>query len=149
MRIKTYTAPSMAEAMNLVRREMGEDCVIVSTQRGEDGHGARVTAALEDIYPEDEQLESQEDDDDADDIEIIRQALTYHGTPARLSDRMVNSAEALEADNPTMAFAGAMDTLFRFSPLDDQEYLRPVMLIGTPGVGKTITTAKLAASATL
>ncbi len=149
MRIKTYTAPTVAEAMSLIRREMGEDCVIVSTQRGEDGNGARVTAALEETYPEDEQLGGQEYDEAPDDIDIIRQALTYHGVPARLSERMIRYAEALETDNPTMAFAGAMDSIFRFNPLDDTEYDRPVMLIGTPGVGKTITTAKLAARAKL
>ena len=40
MRLKTYTAPTMAEAMEMARQEMGEDAIIVSTQRGTGGHGA-------------------------------------------------------------------------------------------------------------
>ncbi len=139
----------MAEAMGLVRQEMGENSIIVSTQRGEDGRGARVTAALEEAYPEEEGRGDQEPEVIPDFAEVVRQALTYHGTPARLSDRLVKSAQNLEAENPTMAFAGAMDSIFNFSPLDEQGDGRPVMLIGTPGAGKTITTAKMAARETL
>ena len=40
MRLKSYTAATMAEAMNLVREELGEDAIIVSTQRSSDGQGA-------------------------------------------------------------------------------------------------------------
>jgi len=47
MRLKTYTAATTAEAMSLVRQDMGEEAIIVSTQRAADGHGTRVTAALE------------------------------------------------------------------------------------------------------
>ncbi|MBF0306560.1 MAG: GTP-binding protein, partial [Alphaproteobacteria bacterium] len=54
MRLKSYTAPSMAEAMHLVRQELGEDAIIVSTQRAVGGKGVRITAALE---PEDAEAE--------------------------------------------------------------------------------------------
>ncbi|PIR17362.1 MAG: GTP-binding protein, partial [Elusimicrobia bacterium CG11_big_fil_rev_8_21_14_0_20_64_6] len=47
MRLKTYTAPTTAEAMAIVRRELGDQAIIVSTQKDADGRGARVTAALE------------------------------------------------------------------------------------------------------
>ena len=32
MRLKTFTAPSMSEAMEMVRLEMGAEAIIVSTQ---------------------------------------------------------------------------------------------------------------------
>ena len=48
MRLKSYNAPTMAEAMRLVREESGEDAIIVSTQRSSDGQGVRITAALDD-----------------------------------------------------------------------------------------------------
>ncbi len=47
MRLKSYIAPSMAEAMQLIRQELGDDAIIVSTQRAAGGKGVRITAALE------------------------------------------------------------------------------------------------------
>ncbi|MEM6902059.1 MAG: hypothetical protein AAF556_02310 [Pseudomonadota bacterium] len=46
MRIKSFTAPSMAEAMILVKEALGEDAIIVSTREQEGAF--RVTAALDD-----------------------------------------------------------------------------------------------------
>ena len=57
MKIKTYTALTMSEAMDQVRRELGENAIIVSTQRLGAGAGVRLTAAIEES-PADEDLES-------------------------------------------------------------------------------------------
>lgn len=147
MRLKTFTAPTMAEAMDMVRREMGEDAIIVSTQPGSDGHGARVTAALEVAREEDFEIAAEPEVLDS--AESIRHALAFHGTPPRLIDRLVETSGSLEAGNPTLAFAGALDATFLFTPLPEGSPGHPVMLIGPPGAGKTITTAKLAARARL
>lgn len=45
MKIKRYTAPTMREAMNIVRREHGDDAVILSTK--ETSQGVEVMAALD------------------------------------------------------------------------------------------------------
>ena len=37
MRLKTFNARTMSEAMKMVRDHLGEDAIIVSTQRGEGG----------------------------------------------------------------------------------------------------------------
>ncbi|MGF1454601.1 MAG: GTPase [Alphaproteobacteria bacterium] len=47
MRIRTFTAPTMSEAMHLVRDAMGEDAIIVSTHQGRRGRGVEVRAAVE------------------------------------------------------------------------------------------------------
>ena len=47
MRLKSFTAPTMAEAMEMVRIELGDDAIIVSTQRAAGQKGVRITAALE------------------------------------------------------------------------------------------------------
>ncbi len=47
MRLKSFTASTMAEAMEMVRQELGDDAIIVSTQRAGGVKGFRVTAALE------------------------------------------------------------------------------------------------------
>ena len=52
MRLKTFNARTMSEAMKMVRDHLGEDAIIVSTQRGEGGKGGRLTAALDGADPE-------------------------------------------------------------------------------------------------
>ena len=133
----------------MARQEMGEDAIIVSTQRGTGGRGARVTAALEEVRPKDAALEELYEEERPDAVATIRQALTFHGTPPRLAERLVQAAGALDTDDPILAFAGALDATFTFAPLPEPGAGRPIMLVGPPGVGKTITTAKLAARATL
>lgn len=150
MRLKTYTAPTIAEAMDMIRRELGEDAIIVSTQKGAAGSGCRVTAALE--APVDEPMFDEVGDElrePADVADTIRQALTYHGTPMPLAERLVRASLALDATDPVMACAGALDATFRFAPLPGQSPRRPIMLVGPPGAGKTVTVAKLAARAAL
>ena len=63
MRLKTFTAPSMAEAMNLVKTHLGADAIIVSTQKGDGGLGVRITAAIEAVEDEDHYDQYVEDAD--------------------------------------------------------------------------------------
>ena len=53
MRIRTFMAETMAEAMDQVRIELGPDAIIISTAEGKRGRGAEVRAAIEeeDIAP--------------------------------------------------------------------------------------------------
>ena len=41
MRLKSFTAASLALALEMVRKELGEEAIIVSTQPGAGGRGAR------------------------------------------------------------------------------------------------------------
>jgi len=47
MRIRTFMAETMAEAMGQVRDELGPDAIIISTSEGKRGRGAEVRAAIE------------------------------------------------------------------------------------------------------
>ena len=80
MRLKSYSAASLPEAMKLVRDALGADAVILSTQPGENGTGVRVTAALEDSPLDDLHF------DDAPaayfDVDTIAEALSFHRVPA-------------------------------------------------------------------
>ncbi len=49
MRIRTFMADTMAEAMSLVREELGPDAIIISTNAGKRGRGAEVRAAIEQV----------------------------------------------------------------------------------------------------
>lgn len=164
MRLKIFTAGTLAKAMAEVRREMGETAIIVSTQM--DGRGARVTAALEEPEPAMSFAEGAEDGwkDVTQDPwkaahegretatvggteEEIRQALSFHGVPHPLTQRLVRAAAMVNATGALMALAGAFDRTFGFAPLSHQATARPLMLIGPPGAGKTLTIAKLATQA--
>jgi flagellar biosynthesis protein FlhF len=157
MRMKCFNAESMPEAIQLVREELGDNAVIISTQRGENGRGIRVTAAVEgdepdeDVPPVDQPLDA---------IEAIANALDRHGTPGPLSERLLRAAaplaeklqraaSALAVDAPIMTMAAALDSIFKFEALPERDVSNPFMLIGPPGSGKTVTVAKLAARAVL
>jgi len=71
-----------------------------------------------------------------------------------LAKRLAETGAALEASTPTMALAGALQRQFVFVPLIEagdaaMPPKRRIMLIGPPGSGKTIATAKLATQAAM
>lgn len=149
MRLKSYVAPSMADAMYLVRAELGENAIIVSTQRAANGKGIRITAAAE--------------PDDADEAvgtilaeighsaaaDVVRGALVDHGLPQRLVDRLVNSIRVRGDEDPLIACTEAFKTGFAFSPLPVKGALRPFLFIGPPGSGKSVSLTKVAANAVI
>lgn len=150
MRLKCYAADTMAEAMALVRAELGDDAIIVSTQRAAGGQGVRITAAVEEPMALDDEIEQVLTGVEPSPIaDIVRDNLDYHGVPPGLIDRLAAKVRALEVADPTMACAAALDDLFTFAPLPPRKSPRPFLIVGPPGAGKTITTAKLAARARL
>ncbi|MBX9635845.1 MAG: GTP-binding protein, partial [Magnetospirillum sp.] len=85
MRLKSFTAPTMAEAMEMVRMELGDDAIIVSTQRAAGQKGVRITAALE---PEDADMAVAEmlgEGPSSSATDAIKAALESHGLPQRLT----------------------------------------------------------------
>lgn len=147
MRLKSFSAPSMAEAMALVRAELGDDAIIVTTQRSSGGQGVRITAALEETTADDEINDMLSGGAPSPVADTVRECLAYHGVPPRLTERLVAAARQVDSEDPTMACAGALDEVFVFAPLPAKKAPRPFMLVGPPGAGKTITVAKLAARA--
>jgi flagellar biosynthesis protein FlhF len=149
MRLKSYIAPSMAEAMQMIREELGDDAIIVSTQRAAGGKGVRITAALE---PEDR-------DEDLDDLvnevdqppvgDLVKEALVDHNLPSRLIEQISAAARGSGLEDPQAACAAALESLFVFAPLPDYGAPRPFLLVGPPGNGKSMTVAKLAARSTM
>ncbi len=143
MLLKTFTAPSTSEAMQRVRAVMGDDAIIGSTRRTKGL--VRITAALDAPCSEGAAAQSKTRSWETGGAPAILDALVYHGTPKRLCERLVHGAAALGAGDPVMAFAGALDAHFGFQPLSAEGDGRPIMLVGPPGAGKTVTAAKLAA----
>jgi len=152
MRLRSFTAPTIADAMQLVRNELGADAVILSTQRLGRGKGVQVTAGLE--TPD--RLGSQPGDSLIPGasgaiavVDTLGTALEFHGVPPVIADRLLAAAADLLVEDPVMALAGALDAQFNFLRLETLFGRGPVMLVGMPGAGKTSTIAKLAARAKL
>lgn len=154
MRLKSFHARTMAEAMKLVRQALGDDAIIVAT-REEDGGGVRVTAAVEeDDQPTAEarlaQARAQEPEIDV--SEVVADTLHRHGVPSVLAEQLIDAAAGLDTDDPTLALGAALDSVFTFSPLVDGRGGgggRTLIMVGPPGAGKTLMVAKLAARAVL
>lgn len=160
MRLKTFHANTMQEVMDDVRTTLGADAIIVQVDEG--GHGVRVTAALEGNatppppkaapIPNQTPVEFEVShpipkamDFDAADVSAI---LNHHALPFETADHFKTAIASIQANSLSEAFAAALDAVVRFSPLTDR-VTRPIMLVGPPGVGKTVSAAKLTADALL
>jgi len=152
MHIKTFSAPTNAQAMELVRESLGDDAIIISSGKSDDGEDVKIVAAVEtngQVELEDLIDEEPEDLAALDTEETVRQALSYHSAPPRMVTSLARFAAQSDASNPTLALAAAIDTAFTFSSLDPLSTARPIMLVGPPGSGKTIVAAKLCTQAKL
>lgn len=147
MRLRNFVADSLPAAMEAVRQQLGPEAVILSTEDGGDGGPVRITAALEDGPDESFDLDTFADGLKA--IDEVSEALEYHRVPQGLVNRLMEAAANLSTENAAVALAAALDLECRFGPLPEQRPERPVMLVGTPGAGKTATAAKLCARARL
>lgn len=150
MRLKLYRAASMPEAMKRIRAELGADAIILATRRvaGE----VEVTAALE---PEEDAAEPLLIPPSPAPADLAppaggsggaRRAVDPGGTappPAGLA--VHNLPPGLAAG---LAAGGALEerlaATLEFAPLPAGAP-RPLLLVGPPGAGKTLTCAKLAA----
>ena len=142
MRLRTFTAATMSEAMALVRARLGPEAVIVSTDEGEDG-ATRVTAAVE-------QLDRPAPGVEPDVIDLLNEALSGHGLAPLLVEKILCAALPFETDEPLLALASAFATFFTFAPIEGGAGARrPLLLVGPPGAGKTVSIAKLATRAVM
>lgn len=171
MRVRTFTAATMPDAMAQVRAEMGEDAVILSSQRGK--HGIEVRAAaerkaqLEDLdgaYGRFAALESEMERrllaalaeprsapraaPPAWTLDLVEKRLAFHETPRKLAATLTATARKFEDVDGLNALAQALDAHLEFAPLPP-DLESPIALIGPPGAGKTASAAKLAVRAVL
>ena len=126
MRLKLYSAATVALAMAQVRAELGVEALILGTRRT--SGGVEVTAALEREPPPSPSMTA----------DPAREAtLRWHGLPQALiqalTQKLMNGP--LEA-----ALAGVL----AFRPLGLAPGAPPLLLAGPPGAGKTLTVARLA-----
>lgn len=173
MRLKSFYAKTMTEAMQMVRETLGPDAIIVATREENGGRSVRVTAAIERMddvpafdprpsasprartsaratrgIPEDYlQYDAEEDAEDAI-HELLTDAMLRHGVPSDISDMILSTATMTGMVDPQSAMKGAMEHVFTFAPLP-MKSRKCMMMVGAPGAGKTLATAKLAARAAM
>jgi flagellar biosynthesis protein FlhF len=140
MRLRTFIAPSIGEAMRQVRTALGEDAVILSTEQ--EGKQVKVTAAIETQAASNTAAPAVAEGSDE-----LEAALRYHGVPQPLTSRLLATAAGLEGSSPQQALTAALRAQFGFQPLTDRKPAKPILLAGLPGAGKSSTLAKLAARA--
>ncbi|MFZ5608725.1 MAG: GTPase [Pseudomonadota bacterium] len=151
MRLKSYTARTLKDAMDKVREEMGEEAIIVNVS--DDGAGVvRVMAAAERRASQPEPLPELAPPAPAPvmaqpyDGETLSAMLRYHGIPSQLATRIQTAASAMDGGDLAQGLACGLETIIGFAALGAR-HERPLLLIGPPGAGKTLTAAKLAADA--
>ena len=148
MKLRIFGGATMTEVMAKVRDQLGENAIILSTQTDPDGH-VRLTAAIDKQM----HIASTNGPDPngppiADPLPEIRRALVAHGIDDTIANRLLEVAHdhAQQQVSSAVALAAALDSCFNFDPIPDKPE-RPIMLVGPPGTGKTVTVAKLAARA--
>lgn len=150
MRLKSFYGATMTEAMRQVREALGDNAIIVATRDDEMG-GVRVTAAIDEPLSVQEKITPPPVGDEADSeiLDVIASALVQHQVPAPLAEKLLASATQFAAEDALLSLGAAFDVHFKFQPLSLDKPAKPFILIGPPGAGKTLCTAKLATQATL
>jgi flagellar biosynthesis protein FlhF len=146
MRLKTFEADNMNDALRLVREVLGDDAVILSSSRSPSGKGITVTAGVD--APEEDGIIAMNRGRMDGAIREIDKILEYHGVPQFLSDKITDTCRLIEFIDISSALEKSLSLLFSFAPLE-LDTNKSLMMVGPPGSGKTITTAKIAAQAVM
>ena len=172
MRLKSFYAKTMTEAMHMVRQTLGEDAVIVATREESGGKSVRVTAAIdpEDRYGEDrftrqddirepnfevetvpvpaqseQWLQYDREDEEGAVTEKLTDVMLRHGATDEITDQILSCATILGHEDAAHSLVAALEHLYSFRALPIKPTSTAIMLVGPPGAGKTLGVAKLAA----
>lgn len=166
MRLKSFHAADMQSAMQQIRDELGDDAVIISTTRDAATKKVVVTAAID---PGDVTLSSSPAMEETSRMEEshptaaaahhktdltlqgLRDVLQHHSLPQQLTDQLLETAELVDYapdgshESLERLLSKVLENAFQFLPLPINRTGFKLMLVGPPGMGKTMTLAKMAA----
>lgn len=147
MKLKTFTAQTIPEAMDAIRAELGDEALIVSSIRLPAG-GVQLVVATEEQGTDTALEEALYGAPEEHHTAPLRALLNAHHTPALLVERMALSVLDSKRKTGEHLLEEAL-SIFTFSPLTSSKTKRAFALTGPAGVGKTIAVAKMAVEATL
>jgi flagellar biosynthesis protein FlhF len=133
MRMIQYSGSTSQDVINQVRRELGPHALIVSTEE-KNGSVTMIAAIDRHMQP----LCAQET------FAEIKKCLIHHRTPRPVIDHLLNNTnlEGSVPDVMSRILRGSLNVPSLNGILNDGA---PLMLVGPPGVGKTLALVKLAA----
>ena len=118
MRLRTFTAATMPKAMELVRKDMGDDAIIVASEQEHEDSTYTVTAVIEDAPDIDDEIPPSKDDvvsiNPQTQLSFLRQVLLAHGLPQHVLELLLRSADTFVNTDATMALAAAIDDRVNF-----------------------------------
>ncbi len=171
MRLKSFYAKTLTEAMHMIRDTLGEDAIIVATREENGGKAVRVTAAVDPsdtpygyapvptapnfeinkpiTGPSVSDSWLQYDDEQESDENTITEDLTdimlAHSAPEDVTDQILSCAMVVGYRDVTAALEDSLDHLYQYRPiLSTKPATKPIIFVGPPGVGKTLMVAKFA-----
>jgi len=162
MKLKSFHAATMSEAMKMVKAELGSDAIIVSSK--EENGMVKITAAIEQepIPPQKVQeiktdnikikipKETKPAEYSEDDIQTtITDAMLRHRVPTSIGEKVISTALTMPGDSPKQVFIATLNKIFDFKREATGDKKKKIILIGPPGAGKTLMAAKLAAKFSL
>ena len=149
MRLKTFSASSMSDALKMVKEHFGEEAIIVSSQKAEIGLGVQVTAAVDTETEPPTKFNNDVSNRPSDIDEKLSSILSGQGVLPKIIDEILNVCSTLGLDDIYTSLASSIDQIINFKTLPKANEHETFMLVGLPGAGKTVTTAKLATKAVM
>ncbi len=171
MRLKSFYAKTLTEAMHMIRDTLGDDAIIVATREENGGKTVRVTAAVD---PSDKpygytpvgtspnfeinkpitgqavsdswlQYDDEQDADENSIAEDLTDIMLAHSAPEDVTDQILSCAMVIGYRDVAAALEDSLDHLYQYRPiLSTKPATKPIIFVGPPGVGKTLMVAKFA-----
>lgn len=149
MKIKNITAPNMMSALAEVKAQLGDEAIIISSEKTADGQ-ILVTAALEEDF--------EINFDERDEVEVVatkgvfddrylRDCLEYHAVVQNVGEKIMAVARQISAEQQIFDDKLILEKTFEklYAYQDILDLRQPVKLfMGTPGSGKSTAIAKTA-----
>jgi len=147
MRLRTFNAPDMNLAMQMIRETLGREAIIIASTRLPGG-GVTVTAATEPAEPGniEEALQRMPSQTSEPILSSLEAMLRFHSTADHVVNKLVETARHifLRGKDVRTDLTRLMAATFQYAPLPLDQDMFTIMLVGPPGTGKTMTIAKMA-----
>lgn len=144
MRLKTFRASTMTGALQEIKKEFGQEAIILSTL--EEENEVCVTAALE--HKDDLIFNEIAVNEPLSFLNEFCRILEHHRVSESLQERFILSLSSSQEEIAGKSFEEVLKTIFSFKPIINPQgkFLPParLALLGPAGAGKSVTIAKLA-----